>query len=188
MGVEQMNIEQILSHGECEYIEYKQRWYWDLPKKQEENTQKCIGEFIKDFLALVNANESAFFSKIRYLIIGYDECSQDVHDFGLNETNFKDIQEIMRRNIKKFISNSSQLKYNIEREKYNGTNIIVVSIFAPSQVHSLSKSIDTKTISYQSGTSLYRSDHGNSHNKSDNVGVMPPEIIHRLSEKNQKKW
>lgn len=181
-----MNIEQILSNGECSYIEYKQRWYWDLPKQQGINTQKCIGEFIKDFLSLVNSDEVSFFSQTRYLIIGYDEYKNDVYDFGLNDQHFDDIRKTIIKNIKTFISESSQLQYDIKQQKYKSVNLIVMSIFPPSQIHSLKKQIDTQTLTYQEGTCLYRSNLNNSNGKNDSVGVMPPAIIQNISNRINK--
>lgn len=84
-----MNIDQIVKIGECGYIEYKRQWYWDLEeqkpspqKPSPEELNRAWGEFIKDFLALVNANTNSFNNK-RFLVIGFDEDTQKFYDFSL---------------------------------------------------------------------------------------------------------
>ena len=57
-----MSIEEICKHVECSHIEYKREWYWRVNNVELENVEKnrLWGEFIKDILALINANITSF--------------------------------------------------------------------------------------------------------------------------------
>lgn len=96
-----MNVDQIVKIGECGYIEYKRQWYWDLEeqKPSSEESNRSWGEFIKDFLALVNANTNSFNNK-RFLVIGFDEDTQRFYDFSLTEDLFEQLKEKIENKIK----------------------------------------------------------------------------------------
>lgn len=182
-----MNIDQIISLGECGYIEYKRQWYWNLSSSQDVNISQneykyAWEEFIKDFLALVNANEDSFGNE-RFLVIGFDEKEERCYDFSLNEDLFYKIKEKIRDKVKKFITDASKIKYRIVLEKKDDIDIILISIEQPNKIHSLSKNIHTKTIEYAKNTVLYRENNSNINNKDDKVSVMPENKIISLGEK-----
>ena len=181
-----MNIDQIVKIGECGYIEYKRQWYWDLEeqKPSSEESNRAWGEFIKDFLALVNANTNSFNNK-RFLVIGFDEDTKRFYDFSLTENLFKNLKEKIENKIKNFISNSSEIIYSIKLEKQDNKNIIIISIEQPREIHSLIKDIQTKSSGrvYSADSILYRKNSNLSSKKDDSVGIMPQDQIHALKEK-----
>ena len=181
-----MNIDQIVKIGECGHIEYKRQWYWDLEEKKPsfEESNRAWGEFIKDFLALVNANTNSFNNK-RFLVIGFDEDKQKFYDFYLTENLFENLKEKIENKIKNFISNSSKIIYSIKLEKKDNKNIIIVSIEQPREIHSLIKDIQTKSSGrvYSADSILYRKNSNLSSKKDDIVGIMPQDQIHALKEK-----
>lgn len=181
-----MNIDQIVKIGECGYIEYKRQWYWDLEeqKPSSEESNRAWGEFIKDFLALVNANTNSFNNK-RFLVIGFDEDTQRFYDFSLTENLFENLKEKIENKIKNFISNSSKIIYSIKLEKQDNKNIIIISIEQPREIHSLIKDIQTKSSGrvYSADSILYRKNSNLSSKKDDSVGIMPQDQIHALKEK-----
>lgn len=181
-----MNIDQIVKIGECGHIEYKRQWYWDLEeqKPSSEESNRAWGEFIKDFLALVNANTNSFNNK-RFLVIGFDEDTQRFYDFSLTENLFENLKEKIENKIKNFISNSSEIIYSIKLEKQDNKNIIIISIEQPREIHSLIKDIQTKSSGrvYSADSILYRKNSNLSSKKDDSVGIMPQDQIHALKEK-----
>lgn len=181
-----MNIDQIVKIGECGYIEYKRQWYWDLEeqKPSSEESNRAWGEFIKDFLALVNANTNSFNNK-RFLVIGFDEDTKRFYDFSLTENLFENLKEKIENKIKNFISNSSEIIYSIKLEKQDNKNIIIISIEQPREIHSLIKDIQTKSSGrvYSADSILYRKNSNLSSKKDDSVGIMPQDQIHALKEK-----
>lgn len=60
--------EDLLSHGECEWLEYKSFWYWN---QNDKVIDEGWIEFIKDFCGLFNSLSPNYENK--YLIFGYDE-------------------------------------------------------------------------------------------------------------------
>lgn len=181
-----MNIDQIVKMGECGHIEYKRQWYWDLKEQKDspEELNRAWGEFIKDFLALVNANINSFNNK-RFLVIGFDEGTQKFYDFSLNENLFENLKEKIENKIKKFISNSSKIIYSLKLEKQDNKNIIIISIDQPREIHSLIKDIQTKSPerSYPANSVLYRKNSNLSSKKDDSVGIMPREQLLDLEKK-----
>lgn len=175
-----MDLDEIVSIGECGYVEYKRQWYWDLDNKPNPSAlQHLWGEFIKDFLSLTNANLSSF-SYERFLVIGFDEEKNEYHDFSLNEEKFKHLKNKINSKIKDFISESEKIKYKIDLKTKHRINIILISIEQPSEIHSLHKGIQTKTQSYPANTILSR---GGTYNKNDSVIVMPKSQIQELTKK-----
>lgn len=181
-----MNIDQIVQMGECGHIEYKRQWYWDLQEQKDspEELNRAWGEFIKDFLALVNANINSFNNK-RFLVIGFDEGTQKFYDFSLDEKLFRILKRKIENKINNFISNSSKIIYSIRLEKHDNKNIILISIEQPREIHFLTKDIQTKSQerSYPANSVLYRKNHNSSSKKDDSVGIMPQDQLHALEEK-----
>lgn len=176
-----MNIKQITTLDECGYIEFKRQWYWDLSDKPDnDEIQNLWGEFIKDFLALLNSNVQSF-GYDRYLIIGFDESHKSFFDFKLDKKLFDNLRQKIREKVKSFISNSSDIKYDITMENENGVNILLISIKQPKHIHSLTKNIKTKDSSYDEDSVLCRKN--NASGKEDRVGIMPKEQIIELEKK-----
>jgi hypothetical protein len=180
-----MNIDQIVKIGECGYIEYKRQWYWDLEeqKPSSEEFNRAWGEFIKDFLALVNANTNSFNNE-RFLVIGFDEDTQKFYDFSLTENLFKELKKKIENKITNFISNSSKIIYSIKLEKQDNKNIIIITIEQPREIHSLIKDIQTKSPerSYSANSVLCRKNSNSSSKKDDSVSIMPTDQMLALTE------
>ena len=181
-----MNITEICTYPENDYIEYKSQWYWEL-NDENKGDSKSWGEFIKDILALVNANERSF-DKKRYMIIGFDEENKEFVNFGLTDDIFLDLKEKIEEKLKKSIFDYSDIDINFKIENTGGENVILFEISQPYKVHYLIRNIQTKTIDYQKNTILYRSNDGNHSGSFDNVGVMPQKDCKLIEEKIKEKY
>lgn len=181
-----MDIQEICTHSEKGYIEYKSQWYWEL-NDENKGDSKSWGEFIKDILALVNANTRSF-DKKRYMIIGFDEENKEFVNFGLTDDIFLDLKEKIEEKLKKSIFDYSDIDINFKIENTGGENVILFEISQPYKIHYLIRNIQTKTIDYQKNTILYRSNDGNHSGSFDNVGVMPQKDCKLIEEKIKEKY
>jgi len=181
-----MDIQEICTHSEKGYIEYKSQWYWDFDDNNEEKS-KSWGEFTKDILALTNANVKSF-DKNRYMIIGYHEKEEKFTDFGLNETIFNRLKENIEDKLNKFISDYHDIDINIYNKYIGNISIIVFEITQPHKIHYLSKNIQTNTVDYKKNTILCRGNDGNSSLNHDNVGVMSQIDLRAIEDKIRGKY
>ncbi|NEN76574.1 NACHT domain-containing protein [Pelistega sp. NLN82] len=178
-----MNLQEIVNFGECGYIEYKSEWYWDLNTNSPKDTD--WGEFIKDVLALINANSSSI-EKTRYLVIGYDESNNDYYNFNLTDENYPNLSKKMKDKLRNFISEFSKIKFKLELKKTNKGNIILISIEQPIMLHALSKNIKTRTIEYPKNTVLGRVHNEGNYGKYDSVGILSEEEKEEIKSKLQQ--
>ena len=177
-----MNLQEIINFGECAYIEYKREWYWDLDVGSPKDTD--WGEFVKDVVALINANSSSI-GKTRYLVIGYDESSNDYYNFNLTDENYPNLFKKMREKLRNFISEFSKIKLDLEFKNTDKGNIILISIEQPTILHALSKNIKTRTIEYQKNTVLGRVHNEGNIGKYDSVSVLSDEEKDEIKSKLQ---
>jgi hypothetical protein len=89
-----MIIEDLINQNESLYLEFKRDWYWS---NEEKPTEAQWGEFLKDFIALVNCNEG-FIGQKKYMIIGIDESENNpnkrIFNTSITDGNFKSILDI----------------------------------------------------------------------------------------------
>lgn len=64
---------QLIKEDEKLYLEFKSEWYWENTLKP---TQNDWGEFLKDFVGLINGSPE-YVNENKYLIIGIDEKEQE---------------------------------------------------------------------------------------------------------------
>lgn len=184
-----MDIKDLCKKPECSNIEYKSYWYWDCNDPQAKNIDKTRlwGEFIKDFLALTNANLDCF-DEIRYMIIGFNESTELFEDSNISECDFISLKKDINAKLTNAITDFSEIKYSIELEIIEGKNILIFKIEQPYRLYYLNKDIQTNTVNYRKNTVLYRGDDGNSTGCNENVGVMPQPQIKELESKIKKKY
>lgn len=165
-------IMEVCKQFECGYIEFKREWYWHLSDDIDtpSDLTQCWGEFIKDFLGLVNANSRSF-NQTRYLVFGFDEETKCFYDFGLNEDKFQSLKKSIINKVKDFIYESFNLDYEIEYVKVSNIFQLVIKIRQPKNIHYLLKDIQTKSIIHQEYSVLHRAKNGKNF---DSVKVMPP--------------
>lgn len=175
-----MKIEEICTQSECGHIEYKREWYWDLDDNDTDKV-KLWGEFIKDSLALINANVVSF-NKPRYMIIGFDEITETFFDFGLTEQSFEKLRKKINVKLNSSISDFEYIDFRIDLQIVNNISVIVLEIKQPTRIHSLKRNIQTGTTDYKENTVLYRFSK-NSSRKDDSVGVMPISHIKKIESK-----
>jgi hypothetical protein len=89
-------IKNLIFEDESLYLEYKSKWYWN---ENEKPSERQWGEFLKDFVALVNCNEKCI-EDIKYLIIGIDENKEKIEERVLN-VNFLEDKKFSDLNILK---------------------------------------------------------------------------------------
>ncbi len=97
----QQLIQALIKEEENLYLEYKYKWYWDKGVRAQESQW---GEFLKDFVALVNCTEK-YVEDNKYLIIGIDENevsldSRLIHT-ELSDSNFPTLQSLKEKIIDK---------------------------------------------------------------------------------------
>lgn len=184
-----MNIEEICTQTECGHIEYKSEWYWNFNDRKLNNTDKSRlwGEFIKDFLALTNANVESF-NKTRYMVVGFNEGEGKFRDSTINEDYFETLKSSIKSKLSSSITDFPEIKYQINLEVIDNKNIIIFKIEQPFRLYYLNIDIQTKTLIYKKNTVLYRGNDGNSNGGSDNVGVMPQPHIKKLEAKILAKY
>lgn len=97
----QQLIQKLIKEKENLYIEFKCQWYWDNGVRP---TEPEWGEFLKDFVALINCNEQ-YVEENKYLIIGIDENELELKnrilDVNLTDNNFPTLAILKEEIIKK---------------------------------------------------------------------------------------
>ena len=184
-----MKIAEICNQEECGHIEFKSEWYWSLERNDGErfDITRNWGEFIKDFLALVNSNLDSF-GKKRHLIIGYDENDKKFNDFDLDESSFKKLERGINSKLSKFISDFENIDFKFYLRLANGANIIHFEINQPFKLHFLKNDIQTQSTDYKVNTVLCRGNNGNLSNKNDNVDVMSLLQIKKIEKKMEEAF
>jgi len=76
-------IKNLVQEDESLYLEYKYEWYWSNEIKP---TDRQWGEFLKDFVALINCHVD-YVDSNKYLIIGIKETEEDLNH-RIIDTNF----------------------------------------------------------------------------------------------------
>ena len=184
-----MNIEEICTQTECGHIEYKSEWYWDLNDINAGTIDKLKlwGEFIKDILALINANIESF-NKTRYMIVGYNEDKEEFSDFGFNQSHFENIKNKINSKLDSAISDFEYLDLKTYCYSTADFEIFVIKIEQPFRIHSLKRNVQTITTDYKENTVLYRGNVSSSNTKNDSVGVMHINHIRKLEDKIEKTY
>lgn len=184
-----MDIKNLCKKSECSNIEYKSSWYWDCTDPQTKSIDKTRlwGEFIKDFLALTNANLDCF-DETRYMVIGFNENTKLFEDSNISEYDLKSLKRDINAKLTNAITDFLEIKYSIEFEVIENKNVLIFKIEQPYRLYYLNKDIQTNTVNYRKNTVLYRGDDGNSTGCNENVGVMPQPQIKELENKIQKKY
>lgn len=169
-----MNIEDlrsIVENEECGHIEYKMQWYWDFNDRNDiDNLAKKWGEFIKDVLAIANANIASFEYE-RYIVYGFHETEKKFYDSKVptEEKAYRRFLDNIKSKINDFITPSlSEISFHdicIEDK-----NIFVIKILQHPNLFSLKNDIQTNSIIYRKGSTLFREEGVDG--KLDSVGVM----------------
>ncbi len=101
-----IEIEELLNSTECEYIEFKEYWYW-THKEEKKGQIKNLDELLKDLSALLNTKTN----DKKYLIIGKADKNNNLHNYFLDKNNEylnyfkKDFNEIKQDLVKKILNN-----------------------------------------------------------------------------------
>ena len=166
-------LQQLTLNQECGHIEFKREWYWNTNEKASEKSeiQKKWGEFIKDILAITNANTNSF-QQTRFLIFGFDENTLTFHDCGITKSSYSKLLTQIKGKIE------SHIKPQIKKIKFhlvpkNNSNYFVIEIEQHDEIFSLEKAIQTKTVPFFIDTILCRK--SNNVQKEDTVGIMSQE-------------
>lgn len=69
-------IKSLIQEDESLYLEFKYKWYWN---RNDKPTDRQWGEFLKDFVALVNCHVD-YVTENKYLIIGINEKEKDLEN------------------------------------------------------------------------------------------------------------
>ncbi|NOX09999.1 MAG: NACHT domain-containing protein, partial [Gammaproteobacteria bacterium] len=147
-----MTLSSLIQRDECEYLEFKSEWYWH---KGAVPTVRQWGEFLKDFVALINCNDK-YIDQTKYLLIGVNESNTILDDrlidTDLSDDNFPTLKELKTRIIAKislyFKSNEDNINtyenFDLKYETIEGKKILVFAIHPASDILVLDKDIQDK--------------------------------------------
>ncbi len=135
--------EDLLSHGECEWLEYKSFWYWN---QNDKVIDEGWIEFIKDFCGLFNSLSPNYENK--YLIFGYDEKKKESIDYNIdtcgNEleilSNLDSLKNEIIRKLKRRVKNFPPYKssedledltsiFSLNEIEYNNKKQLIITIY-----------------------------------------------------------
>lgn len=174
------DLKKITENEECGHIEFKMQWYWDINEKDDsENYSQKWGEFVKDILALANANIPSFEYE-RYIIYGFNENDKNFYDSKIpnEEKSFKKFIDNLKSKLNNFITPNLN-KIDFYKLLIEGKNILIIRILQHPHLFSLSNDIQTSSIAYRKGTTLYREEGENG--KLDSVGVMSDVVSRKFN-------
>jgi len=174
----------LIKEDEKLYLEFKYKWYWE---SQDNPTIRQWGEFLKDFVALINCNVN-YVKETKYLIIGIDENENnlekriiDIKDFNLESLKQKIISklnEYFRLENDENTYNNFDLKY----QKIANKQILIIEIGATKNLLILKKDLQDKNRTEKINNVFIR---GLKENNEPEVLNASPEILEELKKKIQ---
>ncbi len=143
-------IENLIEDSEKLYLEFKKKWYWDKGK----GTNKEWGEFLKDFVALVNCSRE-YVGESKYLIIGVDESKNNINErlvdvyLPENLSDTSDLKKIIISKIDIFFRYKNNIDYHYDNfevkfYKFNNKKILVFEIKPTKSLLTLKKDLQCK--------------------------------------------
>lgn len=145
-------LSSLINNDETEYLEFKREWYW---KNNEKPTLRMWGEFLKDFVALVNCSPD-YVGQYKYLIIGVNESETDVDkrlvNVNLAEMGFTSLVDLKSQIVKKLSDNfrinkkqeGTFVDFEVSIEEIKGKFILAFSIKPASGIVVLDKDLQDK--------------------------------------------
>ncbi len=123
--------ENLIEQKETVWLEFKSCWYWN----NGDDPSKGWGEFLKDFSALFNTNDTQQKDERKYLIIGFNETDKKCRNFDIdkNGNQLKCFDDL--NNFKRTVS-SKLSRYFLAKPEHRGSNNLyeIESLFDISQV------------------------------------------------------
>ena len=146
------HIKNLVTKDESLYLEFKSKWYWE---KEEKGTVNQWGEFLKDFVALLNCNVD-YVESTKYLIIGVDEKQQDLKKrilpINIESNKYPTLDSFKRQLLTKiksffYIESNSELTidFTLSYQKVNSIQILVFEIKPTKNILILKKDLQVKT-------------------------------------------
>ena len=151
------------------FLEYKSKWYWEHNEKE---LSKSWGEFLKDFVALHNANHD-YIHEDKYLIIGINESKQNDErivdiTYDLNGEIIKKIQDIdafkleitakIKNNFKNIDNTEIEsINFKLNYITINSKKILVFNIKPTYNILVLKKDLQDKKITIRKNYVFIRS-------------------------------
>ena len=148
-----MTLKNLINEKESVFLEFKRDWYWN---NSEKPTDRQWGEFLKDFIALVNCNED-YTEQNKYLIIGVSEKSNKIEQ-RLVDTNLIDdftptLDKLKLKIIEKIdfyfslVSCSTPIysNFTLSSEIINNKRILFFEIKPATEIIILHKDLQDKT-------------------------------------------
>lgn len=188
-------IKSLITQEENLFLEFKSKWYWE---NRDANLSKVWGEFLKDFVALINCHPSHI-EEDKYLIIGVDEekigldRAKDITFDANNEeiTKLKDLdffkEEILSKLNNNFKTESSDeisnIDFTISNVIIDHKKLLVFTIKPMTDVLILKKELQDKKTTTRKNVVFIRT------LKADNrpeVAIAEPNILTELKELTNK--
>ncbi len=173
----------LIQENESLYLEFKYEWYW---KNNEKGTVKQWGEFLKDFVALVNCYID-YVDSTKYLIIGIDENETtlekriiDTRDFNLDI-----LQEKILNNLNKYfrsedLDSCDYSNFTLKYYSFESKQILVIEIKPTKSLLILKKDLQDKNRTEKENNVFIR---GLKSNNEPEVLNASPEILEELKKK-----
>lgn len=177
MKITKSQLKVLLKKDESPVLEFKRGWYWNDSTPQPEMANKW-GEFLKDIISLSNGYLRCV-GTCRYLVIGFSESTQEVHDIGIQQIKlFNNLKKFKKTLIQKLEGYTQPAFINIDVElmKFDEKEILIFEIPSPGHITELKKELKTKTRVLDSGAVIIRKGQ-----KSDEVRQASPSEYEQLN-------
>jgi GTPase SAR1 family protein len=175
--INENKLRELLKEDESPILEFKREWYWDDSTLSDEMPDKW-GEFLKDLISLSNGY-LGFVGNTRYLIFGFSETTQEIHDVNLNSirklSNLKLFKKQLIEKLERYTF-PSFLNFKIDILQLDGKDLLVFEIPSPLHLTELKKDLKTKTRVLDTGSVLIRKGQN-----SDEIRTASPKEIADLT-------
>lgn len=179
----------LIKEKESLELEFKSKWYWEANEKPTSNQW---GEFLKDFVALVNCSEESV-ENTKYLIIGIDEQPQNIENIVndvvfFNDNKYSDLNYFKIEVMKKLNSffrtdlNEEQVytEFNINQFIISNKKLLVFELLPTKNLLILDKDLTDKNRT-EKRNNVYVRELKQSHDPQ--VANASPEILDKLRNK-----
>ncbi|MCK4840605.1 MAG: ATP-binding protein [Methylococcales bacterium] len=146
-------LKDLLKKNESPVLEFKREWYWNDSTSPSEMSDKW-GEFLKDIISLSNGY-LGFVGVHRYLVIGFSESTQEIHDVGIKKIKSLNSIKAFRKTLIQKLEGYTQpafISIDIEFVKLDEKEVLIFEIPSPGHITELKKELKTKTRVLDAGT------------------------------------
>lgn len=188
-------IESLIEKKESLFLEFKSQWYWN---NSDKDISKNWGEFLKDFVALINCSPE-YINEEKYLIIGIEEEQEGINkikdiSFDSNGEEIRKLKNIddfkceiilkLNNNFKKSDDTLIEdMDFKLQYFTIKNNKILVFIIKPISQIVILNKDLQDKKTTTRRNSVFIRT---LKENGEPQVDIADPETIEELKKEFKK--